>query len=65
VAPSEVVAQRTIRNALGISCEPASVSSASTVEIHTVPASVAANQGVDTGSNEFLARGTSDEPIVI
>jgi len=62
VAPSEVVAQRTIRNALGISCEPASVSSASTVEIHTVPASVAA---VDTGSNEFLARGTSDEPIVL
>jgi len=70
VAPSDVVAQRTIRNALGITCEPASTSSSSSsVDQPDVPATVVANpnkqQELDAEVNDFFAQGTPEQPIVL
>jgi len=69
VVPSDVVAQRTIRNALGITCELASTSSSSSVDPPDVPVTVAANssrqQDVDAEVNDFFAQGTAEQPIVL
>jgi len=64
-----VVAERTIRNALGITCEPAATSSSS-ADLPNVPASSAVasaskQQELDADITDFFAQGTSDQPIVI
>lgn len=72
MAPSEVVAEQTIRKAMGISYEPTPSASAS-VETQNVPTSVTATgqpsvtkqQELDADINEFFAQGTASQPIVI
>jgi len=69
VAPSDVVAQRTIRNALGITCEPASTASSDSTDLPTVSVTTTATaskqQELDSDVGDFLAQGTSDQPIVL
>lgn len=71
MAPSEVVAQQTIRKAMGITYEPASSTGAS-AEMQNVPTSVVASQPssskqqeLDADINDFFAQGTSSQPIVL
>jgi len=70
VAPSEVVAQQTIRKAMGISYEPSSTDAS--VETSNVPMSVTAShpsgsrqQELDAEINDFFAQGTASQPIVL
>jgi len=70
VAPSEVVAQQTIRKAMGISYEPSSTDAL--VETSNLPTSVTASQPsgskqqeLDAEINDFFAQGTASQPIVL
>lgn len=65
-----MVAQQTIRKAMGISYEP--TASESSVETQNVVTSVSASQmtankqqELDTDVNDFFAQGTSTRPIVL
>lgn len=67
VAPSEVVAQRTIRNAMGITCTPASTSaSVETAKVlTTVVADAPSGSKTDADINELFVRGTPENPVVL
>jgi len=70
VAPSEVVAQQTIRKAMGISHEPSSTDAA--VETQNAAMSVVVSQPssnkqqeLDAEINDFFAQGSASQPIVL
>jgi len=65
-----VVAQQTIRKAMGISYEPSSTDAL--VETSNLPTSVTASQPsgskqqeLDAEINDFFAQGTASQPIVL